>query len=66
VVFEPGGAWLSEKTLIRWREWTTGKREAFTAPEKGEHDFSLDGLPGDRVFEMMATTKEEAIFELAR
>lgn len=66
VIFELGGAWLSEKTLLKWREWTVGEREAFLSPEHGEHDFSLSGLLGDRVFEMMATTKEEAIFELAR
>lgn len=66
VIFELSGAWLSEKTLLKWREWTVGEREALLTPERGKHDFSLNGLVGDRIFEMLATTKEEALFELAR
>lgn len=66
VIFELTGAWLSERTLLKWYEWTVGEREALLTPERGEYDFPLDDLLGDRVFEMMATTKEEALIELGR
>ncbi len=66
VMFELVGAWLSEQTLLKWREWTVGEREARAFPEPGEHDFSLPALLADRVFEIAATTKDGAIAELAR
>lgn len=66
VIFEISGAWLSEKTLIKWREWTVGEREALLSPERGTRDVSLDSLLGDRIFEIMAPTKEQALVELAR
>jgi PTS system nitrogen regulatory IIA component len=66
VIFELLGAWLSERTLRKWREWTVGEQEAFREPECGEHEFSLSALLGDRVVEITAATKDEAIFQLAR
>ncbi len=66
VVFELGGAWLSERTLLRWKHWTVGEREALMAKKREAGDFNLHDLLHDRVFEMMATTREEAIFELAQ
>ena len=66
VVFELGGAWLSERTLLKWKHWTVGEREALMAKKREKGDFGLHDLLQDRVFEMMATTREEAIFELAQ
>ncbi len=65
IVFELGGAYLSERTLIKWRNWTVGEDKAVksTTPDS---DFTLAGMIEDRVFEMMASTKEEAIFELSQ
>jgi fructose-specific phosphotransferase system IIA component len=69
VIFELGGAWLSERTLIKWKNWIIGenkimKEKTFdsiedTGPE--EFDTSLAYLIGDRVFEINAESKEAAI-----
>ena len=66
VIFELLGAWLSEKTLRKWREWTIGEREALRAPKNAPLDPSLLELLGDRVVEISAATKDEAISQLAR
>ncbi len=66
VVFELGGAWLSERTLLRWKHWTVGEREALQTKRREVGDFGLHDLLENRVFDMMATTREEAIFELAQ
>lgn len=65
IVFELGGAYLSERTLIKWRNWTVGEDKAVKSTTPDE-DFTLAGMIEDRVFEMMASTKEEAIFELSQ
>jgi len=66
VVFELVGAWLSERTLIKWKNWTVGEREALLAKDIAVGEFTISGLIDDRVIEMMATTREQAIFELAQ
>lgn len=66
VVFELGGAWLSEKTLLRWRQWTIGEQEAMRGRHRAPDFDNLSSLLGERFVEMMATTREEAIFELAQ
>ncbi len=66
VIFELFGAWLSENTLIKWREWTVGERDALRAPEHGDHEWSLAALLNDRVIEITAATKDDTIAELAR
>ena len=65
VIFELGGAYLSEKTLIKWKNWTVGQAEALKS-RIPDDEFTMEVLLDDRVFEMMATTQEEAIFELAQ
>ena len=66
VIFELLGAWLSEKTLRKWREWTIGEREALLGPQRDQHALTLSDLLADRVFEITATTKEGAISQLAQ
>ncbi len=65
VVFELGGAYLSEKTLLQWKNYTVGEREAVQEINE-DNKYSLASLLGDRVVEMMATNQQEAIFELAQ
>ena len=67
VIFELGGAYLSEKTLIKWKTWTTGELDVLSnrsGNNLAERDFS--SLVGNRVFKMLATTKEQAVFELSK
>jgi mannitol/fructose-specific phosphotransferase system IIA component (Ntr-type) len=66
VIFELGGAYLSEKTLIRWKNYTVGEKAALTEQSAQTDRFSLAGLLGNRVIEMMATTRQEAVFELTQ
>ncbi len=66
VIFELVGAWLSERTLIKWRNWTVGEREALLAKDDISNKFSLYNLLQDRVIEMMAATREQAVFELSQ
>ena len=66
VIFELGGAWLSEKTLIRWKNWTVGEREAIDAPLGARGGLSLFELIGGRICKMMAGTRDDAIFELGQ
>ncbi len=65
VIFELGGAWLSEKTLMRWKNWTTGEREASADADNSPTSFSLYELVGDRVCRFSADTKDEAVAQLA-
>ncbi|MCD6497852.1 MAG: cation:proton antiporter [Deltaproteobacteria bacterium] len=64
VVFELVGAWLSEKTLLKWKSWTVGEREALDAPHVAGSGFSLHELIGQRICRLMAQTRDDAIFEL--
>ena len=46
VIFELVGAFLSERTLLRWKEWTTGEAEAVKAAGAGaEGGADGSGLP---------------------
>ncbi len=65
VIFELGGAFLSEKTLIKWKNWTVGEKEAIKQkPSKA--DFSLSHLIQDRIINLMANNKTEVFFEMAQ
>ncbi len=66
VVFELGGAYLSEKTLIKWKNVSLGEKEALKQTVSGNTPDSLSSLIGDRVVRMMANTKHEALFELSQ
>lgn len=58
VVFEIGGAWLSEKTLISWKKFIGSKSKA-----KKEH-FSIEDIVGN-VWELKAENKINAIESLS-
>jgi len=65
VIFELGGAFLSERTLIKWKNWTVGEEEAIRSkPHK--IDFSLSNLIENRVVELLASNQSEAFFEMAQ
>ncbi|MCF7919942.1 MAG: PTS sugar transporter subunit IIA [Candidatus Cloacimonetes bacterium] len=66
VIFELGGAYLSEKTLTRWKNVSMGEKEALTTRPDNKHPQGLSGLINDRITMMMATTRQEALFELAQ
>lgn len=71
VIFELGGAWLSERTLIKWKNWVVGETRVITggmleeeeekALEKLEVDFSFEGLLQNRIFRLKAQDKKSAI-----
>ncbi|MBN2858017.1 MAG: PTS sugar transporter subunit IIA, partial [Candidatus Delongbacteria bacterium] len=71
VIFELGGAWLSERTLIKWKNWVIGEtkavREGIIDEDYGHDieeikvDFSLDGLINKRIFPIQVSSKNEAI-----
>ncbi len=65
IIFELGGAYLSEKTLLKWKNWIVGEKEALKA-KRAESDFTLPAMLENRIFEMMASTQEQAFFELAQ
>ncbi len=66
VVFELVGAWLSEKTLIKWKNWIVGEREALKKPGTLADNQSLSGLIEGRICELSAETRDDAIFELGQ
>ena len=68
VIFELGGAFLSERTLLKWKSWVVGERAAMkaTSADVTPGDYSLSNLVGDRILrEFEAPNKTEAIHALA-
>jgi mannitol/fructose-specific phosphotransferase system IIA component (Ntr-type) len=66
VVFELGGAYLSERTLLKWKTWTTGEKEALKADKTTDlTNRNFNSLVKDRAIVMHATTKAQAVFELS-
>ena len=66
VVFELGGAYLSERTLLKWKTWITGEKEALkagAAADSAGGDFI--SLIKNRALVMHAATKAQAVFELS-
>ncbi|MBN2790238.1 MAG: PTS sugar transporter subunit IIA [Candidatus Delongbacteria bacterium] len=71
VVFELGGAWLSEKTLIKWKNWIIGESKLMNKNNIDEIDdnsfietdeiLTLSTLIYNRVFEISAESREAAI-----
>lgn len=68
VIFELSGAYLSERTLLKWKGWVTGEKEALEASQAETSDGKLrmSDLMGDRAIQMVARSKDDAIFELVR
>ncbi len=68
VVFELVGAWLSEKTLIKWKNWVIGEMEVLKRPDSlppEGHD-TLKDLIGSRVIRIKASTRDDVIHDLGR
>ena len=65
VIFELVGAYISEKTLIKWKNWITGEKEALKAKGIIEDGYRFSQLVKNRIITLFSATKEEAIFEMA-
>jgi len=66
VIFELGGAWLSEKTLRKWKSWIVGEKDAERFDNKtARKGFSMFDLIKDRVVEINAHDKNDAIIKCA-
>jgi Kef-type K+ transport system membrane component KefB len=65
VAFELGGAYISEKTLMRWKDYTVGEQEAFTAvtPAAGAA-LSIYDILGNRVYNFSLQDKETILHRL--
>ncbi|MBN1592544.1 MAG: cation:proton antiporter [Candidatus Coatesbacteria bacterium] len=66
VLFEVGGAYISEKTLLKWKSWTTGERESLATKTRRPDDYSLYELIGSRVTEVIADSSRGVISEMAK
>jgi len=69
VIFELGGAFLSERTLLRWKMWTVGEGAAMdvTSTEVAPGDYSITNLVGNRIlYDLEPGGKEEAIRAIAK
>jgi len=67
VIFELGGAWLSEKTLMKWKHWTTGERDALRVDTGADKkSVMLDTYLEGRVIDVHAATRDQALFELSK
>jgi Kef-type K+ transport system membrane component KefB len=65
VLFELGGAYITEKTLERWKDYTVGEQEAFTQAdaEKGKL-LDIDELLANRVYELNLDNKEAILYKI--
>ncbi len=66
VVFELVGASMSEKTLIKWKNWVVGEKEALVRPGKDGGDLSLSGLVNGRIVKLSSGNRKDAIAELGK
>lgn len=65
VLFELGGAYITEKTLEKWKDYTFGEKKAFTEaePEKGKF-LDIEELLTGRVYELGFDKKEDILHKL--
>jgi len=66
IVFQVFGAWLSEKTLIRWKHWITGEQEALEADPTTKEISAFKMLLRDHIITLNATDREDAIKQLSK
>jgi len=64
IFFEIAGAFLSEKTLIRWKTWTAGEKEALK-DKTTSNDLKTSEFLDDRVLKISGNTMEEVIHNIA-
>lgn len=65
VAFELGGAYITEKTLEKWKNYSVGEKEAFDSAEP-EHAtvMNINDLLEQRVYQFGMTEKEEILHRL--
>lgn len=66
VIFELGGAYLSERTLTKWKNVSLGEREALISQPENTGPQGLSALIHDRISILMAITLPEALFEISQ
>jgi fructose-specific phosphotransferase system IIA component len=65
VIFELGGAWLSEKTLRKWKDSIFAKKEQ-TLKKIFLKEQTIFDLTSNRITELDVKSKEEAVIKLAQ
>ncbi|OQY39776.1 MAG: hypothetical protein B6226_01235 [Candidatus Cloacimonetes bacterium 4572_65] len=66
IIFQLGGAYLSEKTLQRWKSWVTGEEHAYQSDIPAGKEMALEYLIEDRVMKFSPTSKIDAINQMAK
>lgn len=61
LVFQVGGAWLSEKTLIRWKHWIAGELDAMKSVSKNMEFSVFKKLLMNRIIEINPSDRNSAI-----
>ncbi len=65
VLFELGGAYITEKTLARWKDYTFGEQQAFEEAAPGlVPALDIPKLLAGRVYELGFQTKEDILHKL--
>ena len=65
VAFELGGAYITEKTLEKWKHYSVGEKEAFDQAEPQHAEvMNIDELLEQRVYQFSMTEKEDILHRL--
>ncbi|GAB1366366.1 hypothetical protein MASR1M36_12370 [Candidatus Cloacimonadaceae bacterium] len=65
VAFELGGAYITEKTLEKWKNYSVGEKEAFEkAAEKPENALNIQDLLENRIYKFNLKSKEDILHRL--
>lgn len=65
VAFELGGAYITEKTLEKWKNYSVGEKEAFEkAEDKPDEAMDIGSLLGGRIYQFGLINKEEILHRL--
>ncbi len=65
IVFQVFGAWLSEKTLIRWKHWITGELEALEADPTTKEIAAFKKLLQDHFIYISAASRDDVVKQLS-
>ncbi len=65
IIFQLGGAYLSERTLLRWKSWVTGEEKAYRSEIPVGKEMELKFLIEDRIVRLSPNSKTEAITMMA-
>lgn len=65
VAFELGGAFITEKTLEKWKDYSVGEKEAFDKAGVKQPDLiNINELLEQRIYQFKMTNKEEILHRL--